>query len=571
MNYNDQYMMHKRAYHQVHRSHDTPFFYPATNIHDQTMFSNHPNVVSVHHYNHQIPQEILMSPSSRTGGVSSIAASSNKTTHPIPSASASSTKVVVDEPLTNHVPFEQRFLFSEHNEFGTALHEHQRNRYHHKVKSRAQTVSDSSSSNWYNEPVEFYPVTKHKLSPRGSKYHPLRGNNGEKLVRRVRSFHQNSQSKQPIIPRHIVQPIYADHSQIGTNFNIHQYLAQPNQRELLMGDIKLRQPVERHYSTLGHRKKPVVHQVFPSTKTNPMGIMIRGGNHNFVHKSQSLRRTSPYNIRRFPTSMAYPVSELLQHNHIVTINDPSYNKNTSIQSEGGSTFQRDVDFVETEEAAVHSMPSSFARRFNSSVRGRKKRTDKQIGVKEINVQGFDDVLTITRLSNREIEENDNDEIHTVSLESNKLNTLPNKKHNRATNLTNRPCPKNHLVKINNYVGSLDRIKQLGSKNSEHNAQFYIDSPKMQSLDYKTDKYNEENNNSFFELSQQPMNILANTLTNIEETPLNIKNQRPENRTKKIAKKSSSFSTAISRMPNTNKEEQNVVSQMTKNGKCYRYD
>ena len=127
INYNDQYMMHNRAYHQVKLSHDTPFFYSATNIHDPTMFSNHPKVVSVHHYNHQILQGALMSPSSHSGGVSSIPSLSNKTTHPIPASSVSSTRVVVDEPLTNDVPFGQRFLFSEHNKCGTAMHEHQKN------------------------------------------------------------------------------------------------------------------------------------------------------------------------------------------------------------------------------------------------------------------------------------------------------------------------------------------------------------------------------------------------------------------------------------------------------------
>ena len=265
--------------------------------------------------------------------------------------------------------------------------------------------------------------------------------------------------------------------------------------------------------------------------------------------------------------MAYPASELLQHNHLVTINDPNYNKNTSIHSEGGNIIQKNVDFVGTEEAVVRSMPSPLSERFKSSVRGSRKRTNKQIGTKKCNVQGLDDELTITKSSNREIGGNYIDEIHTVNLESNKLNYLPNQTH-YATNLTNKPCPKPHLVKINNYVGSLDRITQLGSKNCEHREQFYVDSPKMQNLDYKADTYsrNEENVNSIFELSQQSLNILATTLTNFEETPLNIKHQRSKNRTKKIAKKSSSFSSSISRIPNKNKKEKNVLPQMTKNGK-----
>ena len=553
-------MMHKRAYHQVHRSHDTPFFYPTTNVHDPAMYSNHPKVVSVHHYNHSMPQDVLMSPSSRNGALSSIAASSNKTTHTLPISSVSSSKAVVDDTQHSHVPFEQRFLFSEHEEYGTAVHEHQRNRYHHKVKSKPPIVSDSSSSVWYNEPVEFYPVTKPKLSPRGSKYHPLMGNNGEKLVRRVRSFHQNSQNNQAI-PRRIVHPLYTDHHQFGTTFsNMQQYFALPNQRELLMGDMNMRQPVERHYSTLGHRKKPVVHQVYPSSKTNPIGIMIRGGSHNYVHKSQSLRRTSPYNIRRFPASMAYPVSELLQQNHLVTINDPNYAINTSIQSEGATTFGRDVDFVEAEET-VHSMPSSFARRFNSSVRGRKKRTNRQQGTNDPNIQGFDDVLTITRLGNRDIDGNDNDEIHTVSLES-KHNSLPNPR-NQTDLKSNKRLPR-HIVKINNYVGSLDRMKHGDSKKTDRIEEAEISSSKMQSLDYITDRYSKNSeNDSIFSLSEQPLNIMSSILTNIEEVPLQnnkLNDQKFENRNKKIMKKSSSFSNAISKISKYPKEENNVASQ-----------
>ena len=169
-------------------------------------------------------------------------------------------------------------------------------------------------------------------------------------MRRVRSFHQNSQNSQLLPRRRIVPPIFADHSQFGTSFNMHQYVVQPNQRDLF-GDMKIRHPVERHYSTLGHRKRPVVHQVYPATKTNPIGIVIRGGGgtQNYVHKSQSLRRQSPYNIRRFPASMAYPVSEILQHNHLVTINNSTGNIDTSIQSEGGYTFRQNVDYAEDEE------------------------------------------------------------------------------------------------------------------------------------------------------------------------------------------------------------------------------
>lgn len=115
--------MHKRAaaaYHQVHHSHDTqPFFYPTTaNIHDPNMFSSHPKLVPVHQFNHTVPQqEVLISPSSRNGGVSSTAGSSlpsNKpNSHATPLKGASSSKgIVIDETQTTHVPFEQRFLLS---------------------------------------------------------------------------------------------------------------------------------------------------------------------------------------------------------------------------------------------------------------------------------------------------------------------------------------------------------------------------------------------------------------------------------------------------------------------------
>ena len=99
-------------------------------------------------------------------------------------------------PPAARTSFEQR-IAAEKTVYAAAHH------HHHHHYGHPPTTNRSFR---YNEPVEFYPVTKQKVSPRGSKYHPLTGNNGEKLVRRVRSFHQNSQNKQPILPRHIVQP-----------------------------------------------------------------------------------------------------------------------------------------------------------------------------------------------------------------------------------------------------------------------------------------------------------------------------------------------------------------------------
>ena len=545
--------MHKRGYHQVHRSHDTSqaFFYPTTNVHDPSMYSNHPKVVSVHHYNHQMPQEVLVSPSSRNEvGMSS--ASSSKTVHPIPVASFTSNKAVVDEPQSSHVPFEQRFLFSDHNEYVAGFHEHQRNRYQQKVN--AKVVSDASPNSWYQEPVEFYPVTKQKISPRGKKYQPLTGSNGEKLVRRVQSFHQHSQPSQQK-SRRLVQPIYPDHPQFGKTFNLHPYFVQPNQSDYF-GEIKIRQPVERHYSTLGHRKnKPVVHQMYPPTKANSIGIMMKnGGSQNYIHKSQSLRRASPYNIRRFPSSMAYPVSEILHNNHLVTISDSGGVHNSSIQSDGGFPFRRDIRYTEAEEA-THSMPSSFARRFNSSIRGRKKRVNIQNDTKHQNMDTFDDVLTITRLSSHEIDGNNHNEVHTLSLES-KQNSLPNPKFPRSRDLISSPRKQhpNHFVKINNYVGSLDRIKQSDSKAFSEQQQLDTKPSKMQSLDYKHDNHSKnEDESSILSLGKNPLNIISSTLSNIAESPLNGINSkyiRPDYRKKNLAKKSSSFSSAISRRSNS---------------------
>ena len=558
MHYNDQYMMHKRGYHQVHRSHDTSqaFFYPTANVHDPSIYSNHPNVVSVHHFNHQMPQEVLVPPSSRNEvGMSS--ASSGKTVHPIPVASFASNKAVVDEPQSGHVPFEQRFLFSDHNEIATGFHEHHRNRYQQK-----KIVSDASPQSWYQEPVEFYPITKQKVSPRGKKYQALTGRNGEKLVRRVQSFHQNSLPSQQK-SRRIVQPLYQDHPQFGKAVSLHPYFLQQTQNEYF-GEVKLRHPVERHYSTLGHRKsKPVVHQMYSTTKANSIGLMMRtGGSQNYIHKTQSLRRASPYNIRRFPSSMAYPVSEILHNNHLVTISDSGGVHNNSIQSEGGYPYSRGIDHIEAEET-THSMPSSFARRFNSSIRGRKKRVNIENNTKNQNVDTFDDVLTITRLSSHDIDGSHHDEIHTLSLDS-KQNSLPNPKQPRSHDFISSPR-KQHpspFVKINNYVGSLDRIKISDPKEFNDKDQLETKPSKMQSLDYKPDNYSRnESDNSILSLGKNPLDIISSTLSNIAESPLNGKNSkylRSDYRKKNIAKKSSSFSSAISSRPTSFRDENDTI-------------
>ena len=559
MHYNDQYMMHKRAYHQVHRSHDTSqaFFYPTTNVHDPSIYSNNPNVVSVHHYNHQIPQEVLVSPSSRNEvGMSS--ASSSKTVHPIPVASFASNKAVVDESQSGHVPFEQRLLFSDHNEFTTGFHDHQRNRYQPK-----QIVSDASPHSWYKKSVEFYPITNHKTSPRGKKYHHFTGSHSDKLVRRVQSFHQNSQPSHQI-PRKHIQTLHPDHSQFGKAFHLNPYLLPKNQNDYYR-EAKFRQPVERHYSTLGHRKnKPVVHQMYPTTKTNGIGIMMRnGGSQNYIHKSQSLRRASPYNIRRFPSSLAYPVSEILHNNHLITISDSAGVHNNSIQSEGGYPFRRDIDHLEAEQT-THSMPSSFARRFNSSIRGRKKKVNIKNGTTRLNDDTFDDVLTIQRLSSHEIDCNSHDEIHTLSLDS-KQNSLPNPKHPRNRDLLSSPRKQHpvHFIKINNYVGSLDRIKQPDAKEIHDQKQLDAKPPKMQSLDYKPDNYSRnEDDNSILSLGKNPLNIISSTLSNIAESPLkgnNSKYLRSDYRKRNLAKKSSSFSSAMSSRPTSFHDENSIFS------------
>ena len=573
MHHNDQYMMHKRAaaaYHQVHHSHDTqPFFYPTTaNIHDPTMFSSHPKLVPVHQFNHTVPQqEVLISPSSRNGGVSSTAGSSlpsNKpNSHATPLKGASSSKgMVIDETQTTHVPFEQRFLLSDpHNEYSAGFYDHDKNPHHPNSKSKhnPQQVFADNSSAWYHEPVEFYPVSNPSriTSHSSNKYFPLlRSNNGENFVRRVQSFHHSPQNSQHQLHRRIVQPIYADHThhhhphQFGTNYGMHPpYLVQPSQTEF-MGEIKLRHPVVRHYSTLGHRKRPVAHQMYPATKTNPIGIMIRGGSQNFIHKSQSLRRNSPYNVRRFPASMAYPVSEILQQNHIVTISKSNANNDTSIQSEGGNMFGQDVDYDEAEEAS-HSMPCAFAKRFNSSIRGRKKRAGRKIVEKENTFSGFDNVLTMTRLTNHGVEGDHNGEIHTVSLES-KQNSLPNPKHRKKlVKSPLKPHPK-HLVKVNNYVGSLDRRVRKNELKREQGNQEITDmvSSKMQSLDYKKDQIlRNGEDNSISSLGQHPFDILCSTLENIEENPIysaNVKHQRSEKWNDSYKKRPKSFSSANNR-------------------------
>ena len=567
MHYNDQYRMHKRAYHQVHHPHDIPFSYATTDHHDPPpdVFKSSPNMVTISHYNHhQIPQDVLLSPSSRNGGVPSVTGSSLPSSKilPQPSVKSSSSQKVTDLPQRNHVPFEQRLLLSDHNEYSSALHEHHRNRYHHKPKSKHGIVSDSSST-WYNEPVEFYPLAKHKTPHHGNKYHLLMMNNGGNFVRRVQSFHQNPQNAH-LSQRPIRQPLFADQSQLGTHFNIHQYLPHIHQREGMRG-IKLRQPVERHYSTLGHRKRPVVHQVYPSAKNNNIGIMIRGGTQNCIHKSQSLRRNSPYNVRRFPASMAYPVSELLQHKQLVTINTPQWKNNTSsIQRERVETYEQDRELTQAEEAGSHSMPSSFARRFNSSIRVHKKKTNKHVAEGNNDMRIFDDVPTITRLNKQEMKENDNEEIHTVSLES-RQNSLPNPRTQNEYMKNRKKLYPRYNVKINNYVGSLDRNRNVDSKRTERQGRAGTNSSNLERLDYgKTEFLRNMNEGSISALSEQPFNILSSTLTNIEEIPLNGANlhrKRSNKRNNHTPKISSSFSDSATNIPIKSTHLDTLVPQM----------
>ena len=167
------------------------------------------------------------------------------------------------------------------------------------------------------------------------------------------------------------------------------------------------------------------------------------------------------------------------------------------------------------------------------------------------------------MSSHEIDSNSHDEIHTLSLDS-KQNSLPNPKHPRSHDFISSPRKQHpsRLVKINNYVGSLDRIKTSDPKEFNDENQLETKPSKMQSLDYKPDNYSRnENDNSILSLGKNPLNIISSTLSNIAESPLNGKNSkylRSDYRKKNIAKKSSSFSSAISSRPTSFHDENDII-------------
>ena len=97
---------------------------------------------------------------------------------------------------------------------------------------------------------------------------------------------------------------------------------------------------------------------------------------------------------------------------------------------------------------------------------------------------------------------------------------------------------------------------------------------MQSLDYKYDNYSRnESDNSILSLGKNPLNIISSTLSNIAESPLNGKNSkylRSDYRKKNIAKKSSSFSSAISSRPTSFNDENGDSSNCIRSAKRIWY-
>ena len=220
-----------------------------------------------------------------------------------------------------------------------------------------------------------------------------------------------------------------------------------------MGDVKARQPVERHCSTLGHRQRPILHHTYPANKKNITRIMITGGPPNYVHKSQSLRKNSPYTVRRVGSFMAHPVNDMLNQ-QLVLVNNYYGSKRFKTNDDTSERARR------VAEVEKHTQsPVSFAHRFNSSTSVHIN-SPQEDSPHRSNVRGFDDVLTITRLRNEQIEAIENNEVHTISLES-KHNSLPNPRAGGRGG-ANKSIP-NHFVKVNNYVGSLDRRSQFSSK------------------------------------------------------------------------------------------------------------
>ena len=86
---------------------------------------------------------------------------------------------------------------------------------------------------------------------------------------------------------------------------------------------------------------------------------------------------------------------------------------------------------------------------------------------------------------------------------------------------------------------------------------------MQSLDYKPDNYSRnESDNSILSLGKNPLDIISSTLSNIVESPLNGINSkylRSDYRKKNLAKKSSSFSSAMSSRPTSFHNENDIFS------------
>ena len=143
------------------------------------------------------------------------------------------------------------------------------------------------SPSWYNEPLEYYPVSRNDI-PIVSQHPPAAISNEKHFVRRIPSFHQNCTLLCPSHQR-VKQPVFTSPEQYMRHSKVPQRLYH-SKHIAFMGDVKARQAVERHYSTLGHRQRPILHHTYPANKKNITRIMITGAPQNYVHKSQSLRR-----------------------------------------------------------------------------------------------------------------------------------------------------------------------------------------------------------------------------------------------------------------------------------------
>ena len=514
------------------------------------MYSDLDKPISKNLHGYKMAQNIFISTAPQSEEVDNIGGSSSVTNtyHSLPLSKSASGRQITSDDTINHVPFEQRFVYGGHSEYGSVLHEHHRNRYHTASRSKPQIVMGCSPS-WYNEPLEYYPVSRNAI-PVASQ-HPSAAISDEKhFVRRIPSFHQNCTLLCPSHQR-VKQPVFTSPEQYMRHNKVPQRLYH-SKHIAFMGDVKARQAVERHYSTLGHRQRPILHHTYPANKKNITRIMITGAPQNYVHKSQSLRRNSPYTVRRVGSFIAHPVNDMLQNQQLVLVNNYYGSKRFKTNDD---TSERDRRVEEVEEHT--QSPVSFAHRFNSSTSVHIN-SPQENSPHISNVRGFDDALTLTRLRNEQSEDIENNEVHTISLES-RHNSLPNPRAGGRGG-ANKSFP-NHFVKVNNYVGSLDRRSQFNSKATPQK-QREPNHIKAERINHGTRGfYRSIAENRITDLSEQPVGKLSSHLKNFAEThPVSSKSvpSRSEVSNKHKTKKSVTPSTRVVNSSNYYMSSENTL-------------